>query len=333
MRRGKRVLLAGLVLSMMPTLAMAEEVVIYSARKDHLIKPLLDAYKARTGVEGRFLSDDAAPLTARLKAEGANTPADLLLTVDVGNLWNAAQEGVLQEVQSEVLDKNVPAHLRDPGHRWFGVTVRARTLVYHTERVKPEQLSTYENLADAAWKGKLCLRSSKKVYNQSLVAMLIARLGLEKTEAVVKGWVANLADAPFANDTKVMEAILAGQCDVGIVNTYYFGELQEKRPDMPLALYWPNQKESGVHINVSGAGVTAHARNRAGAVKLLEWFTTEEAQRLFADLNKEYPVNAAVAASPSVSAWGRFKADEMPLVKAGEHQADAVMLMDRVGYK
>lgn len=325
--------LGGCLLALALTPAWAEEVVIYSARKDHLIKPLLDAYKAKTGVETRFLTDDAAPLLARLKAEGANTPADMLLTVDVGNLWHAAREGVLAPVTSAVLDKNVPANLRDPGKQWHGLTKRARTIVYHTERVKPGDLSTYENLADAGWKGRLCLRSSKKVYNQSLVAMFIAHGGMAKTEGMVKGWVDNLAQEPFANDTKVMEAMVAGQCDVGIVNTYYYGELMVKTPGLPLALFWPDQQGHGVHINISGAGVTTHAKHPEAAVKLLEWFSGDEAQRMFADLNKEYPVNSAVPVTAEVAAWGEFKGDEGQIALAGEHQAEAVMLMDRVGYK
>ncbi|MDD3449954.1 MAG: extracellular solute-binding protein, partial [Gammaproteobacteria bacterium] len=191
----------------------------------------------------------------------------------------------------------------------------------------------YEALADPAWKGRLCLRTSKKVYNQSLVAMMIARLGEERAEAVVRGWVANLATAPFSNDTQVMEAIAAGQCDVGIVNTYYFGRLQKKEPGIRLALFWPNQAESGVHVNVSGAGITRHAKHREAAGKLLEWLASAEAQGLFASLNMEYPVNPAVAPDPAVAAWGGFGADPANVAEAGRLQARAVMLMDRAGYR
>ncbi len=325
------VLLLGIIL---PCSAVAgEEVVIYSARKDHLIKPLLDAYRAKTGVESKILTDDAAPLLARLKAEGANTPADLLLTVDVGNLWHAANEGVLAPLSSTVLTETIPAHLRDPEHRWFALTIRARTIVYHTGKVKPAELPGYATLAQEAWKGRLCLRTSKKVYNQSLVAMMIARLGAEKSADIVKGWINNLALPPLDNDSKVMEAIAAGQCDVGIVNTYYYGELLEKKPELPLALHWPDQEGDGVHINISGAGVTAHAKHKEAAKKLLEWLVGAEAQRLFSDLNKEYPVNASVAPNAKIAQWGSFKADAHPIALAGRHQAEAVMLMDRAGYK
>ncbi|MBF0125927.1 MAG: extracellular solute-binding protein [Magnetococcales bacterium] len=310
-----------------------DEVVIYSARKEHLLKPLLDAYREKTGVATRYLTDGEGPLLARLQAEGSNTPADLLITVDAGNLWQAGQQGVLAPVDSTILKTNIPERLRDPDNRWFGFSVRARTIVHSTERVKPEELTTYEDLAEPKWKGRLCLRSSEKVYNQSLVAMMIARSGEEATEKVVRGWVANLAVPVFSNDTKLMEAIVAGKCDVGIVNTYYFGTLRKEKPAISLALFWPNQKGSGTHINISGAGVTKHAKHPAAAIKLLEWFSTPEAQRLFADLNMEYPANGTVKPHESVAAWGAFKGEELNVSLAGKHQADAVRLMDRAGYK
>jgi iron(III) transport system substrate-binding protein len=316
-----------------PAWAGGDEVIVYSARNEHLIKPLFDAYSEKTGVKIRYITDKAGPLLARLKAEGANTPADILMTVDAGNLWQAANQGVLAPVESKFLEQNVPAHLQDPDNRWFGLSVRARTIVYSTVRVKEGELSSYEDLAASKWKGRLCLRTSKKVYNQSLVAMMMARLGTEQTEQVVRGWVNNLATPPFSNDTKEMEAIAAGQCDVGIVNTYYFGRLQKKDPDIKLALFWPNQSDGGVHVNISGAGVTTHARHRDAAIKLLEWLTTPEAQEMFARLNMEYPANPAVKPSPVVSAWGDFKGDTINVAEAGKRQAEAVMLMDRAGYR
>jgi iron(III) transport system substrate-binding protein len=314
-------------------LAHGEEVVVYSARNEQLIKPVFDAYTRATGVTIRFITDKEGPLMQRLKAEGPNTPADLLLTVDAGNLWQAAEEGLLAPVNSPILQSNVPASLRDPGNRWFGLSVRARTIVYNTDRVRASDLSTYEDLADPKWKGRLCLRTSKKVYNQSLVAMLIAEHGEAKTERIVRGWVANLATDPFADDTKMMEAVAAGQCDVGIGNTYYYGRLMEKKPTLPLALFWPNQQGSGVHVNISGAGVTRYAKNRAGAIRLLEWLSSPAAQNLFADVNLEYPVNPQVKPAPAVAAWGEFKRNPINVAKAGELQAAAVKLMDRAGYK
>lgn len=316
----------------MPAFA-ADELVVYSARKEHLIQPLFDRYTEETGVPIRYITDSAGPLLQRLKAEGSRTRADMLITVDAGNLWQAAREGVLASVDSEVLEDNVPEHLRDPENRWFGLSVRARTIVYSTERVDPSELSTYEALAEPEWKGRLCLRTSKKVYNQSLVAAMIARLGEERTEEIVRGWVSNLAVPPFSNDTKTMEAVLAGQCDVAIVNTYYFGRLQKEDPDIALALFWPNQQSSGVHVNVSGAGVTAHAPHHDQAVDLLEWLSRPEAQQLFAGLNMEYPVNPRVEPDPLVAAWGEFRADPMNVSEAGRLQGEAVRLMDRAGYR
>ena len=316
-----------------PLSVSAEEVVVYSARNEHLIKPLFDRYTRETGVEIRYITDKAGPLMQRLRAEGKRTPADMLITVDAGNLWHAAQSGVLASVDSAVLNANVPAHLRDSEGRWFGLSERARTIVYSTERVKPGELSSYEDLAGPKWKGRLCLRTSKKVYNQSLVATLIARHGEKQAEQIVRGWVDNLAAAPFSNDTKAMQAVAAGQCDVTIVNTYYFGRLQAEQPDVKLALFWPNQDSSGVHINVSGAGITTHAKHPQAARELLEWLSSEQAQGDFAGVNMEYPVNPNVAPSETVKAWGEFKADALNVNEAGRLQADAIRLMDRAGYR
>ena len=325
--------LLGLALSLPAYAADPDTITVYSARKEHLIKPLFDAYTEKTGVQIRYITDKAGPLLARLKAEGANTPADMLMTVDAGNLWQAAESGVLSPVESEALNQNIPAHLRDPGNQWFGLSIRARTIVYSTDRVKPANLTSYEGLADPKWRGRLCLRTSKKVYNQSLVAMMIARHGEEKTSQIIEGWVANLATEPFSNDTMAMQAIVAGQCDVAIVNTYYFGRLQKEDPNMKLALFWPNQDTAGVHVNISGAGVTKHAKNRDGAIQLLEWLSSEEAQQQFAGLNMEYPINPAVAADAVVSAWGDFKGDDLNVAQAGKLQAQAIKLMDRAGYR
>lgn len=311
----------------------ADEVVVYSARIEQLIRPLFEAYTRDTGVKVRFVTDKEGPLMERLKAEGANTPADVLMTVDAGNLWQATQMGLLQPLRSATLERNVPAHLRDPEGNWYGLSVRARTVVYNTARVKPAELSTYEALAQPQWKGRLCLRTSKKVYNQSLVAMMIEEHGEARSEAIVRGWVANLAAPVFPDDTKMMEAIAAGQCDVGIANTYYFGRLMQKEPALPLALFWPNQDGAGVHVNVSGAGVTRHAKNPQAALRLIEWLSSEKAQNLYADANMEYPVNPAVKPDPVVANWGSFKQNNINVAKAGELQAAAVRLMDRAGYR
>ncbi len=311
----------------------AEEVVVYSARIEQLIKPMFDAFTKETGIKVKYTTDNEGALLARLQAEGKNTPADMLITADAGNLWAAAQAGLLKPVQSDVLQNNIPAHLRDPKNEWFGLSIRARTLIYNTKKVKPEELSTYEELADPKWRNRLCLRTSKKVYNQSLVAMMIAEHGEAATEKIVKGWVANLATDPLSDDTRALEFVAAGKCDVTLVNTYYYGRLMKKDPNLPLAVFWPNQNDGGVHVNISGAGVTRHGRNEQAAIKLLEFLSSDKAQNLFADVNMEYPVNPKIAADPFVAAWGDFKQNPMNLAKAGELQTTAVKLMDRAGYR
>lgn len=313
--------------------ARQQPIVVYSARAEQLIRPIFDAWTAETGVPIQYTTDSEQPLIQKLMAEGETTPADLLLTVDAGNLWYAAEQGVLRPTWSETLEGNIPAHLRDPENMWFGLSVRARTIVYDTRSVDPAELTDYAGLADEKWHGRLCLRTSEKVYNQSLVAMLIAQHGEERTEEIVRGWVANLATAVFPNDTRLIEAIAAGQCEVGIVNTYYFGRLQKENPDIPVAVFWPSAETGGVHVNVSGAGVTRHAKNPEGAQALLEWMSTPAAQALFGGENMEYPANPAVEPHPLVSAWGRFEPSPMNVARAGYYQADAVRLMDRAGYR
>jgi iron(III) transport system substrate-binding protein len=314
-------------------LAAAETLVVYSARNEQLIKPVFDAYTRETGVEVKFTTGDAAVLIERLAAEGRNSPADLLLTVDAGELWNAAQRGLLQPVKSATLAGNVPAHLRDPEGRWYGLSMRARTIFYSPQRVDARTLSTYEALAQPSWKGRLCLRTSKKVYNQSLVAMMISRDGEAKTEQVVRGWVSNLATEVFANDTALLEAIAAGQCDVGIANTYYFGRIVKERPDFPVKPFWANQASGGVHVNISGAGVTRHSRRAAAATRFLEWLSGPAAQAHFAAVNMEFPVNPAAAVDPVVKSWGSFEPSLINVAEAGRLQPAAVRLMDRAGYR
>jgi iron(III) transport system substrate-binding protein len=316
-----------------PAAFAAETLVVYSARNEQLIKPVFDAYTRETGVQVKFTTGDAAVLTERLAAEGRNSPADVLMTVDAGELWNAAERGLLQPVKSEVLERNVPAHLRDPGGRWFGLSMRARTIFFSPKRVDPATLSTYEALAEPAWKGRLCLRTSKKVYNQSLVATMIAAQGEPATERIVRGWVANLATDVFANDTQLLEAIAAGQCDVGIVNTYYYGRIVKERPDFPVKLFWANQGAGGVHVNISGAGIAKHSRRAAAATRFLEWLSGGAAQAHFAAVNMEFPVNPAAAVDPLVKSWGSFEPSLINVAEAGRLQPAAVRLMDRAGYR
>ena len=329
----KRLLTAlALTLIASTTAQAADEVVVYSSRIDELIKPVFDAYTKKTGVQVKFITDKEAPLMQRIKAEGQNATADLLLTVDAGNLWQAEQMGILQPFTSKVIDANIPAQYRASSHAWTGLSLRARTIAYSTDRVKPAELTTYEALADKQWEGRLCLRTAKKVYNQSLTATLIETHGAEKTEELIKGWVNNLSTDVFSDDVAVLQAINAGQCDVGIVNTYYYGRLHKQDPKLAVKLFWPNQGDRGVHVNLSGIGLTKNAPHPEAAKALVEWMTTPEAQKIFADVNQEFPANPAVEPSAEVASWGKFKADTLPVEVAGKRQAEAIRLMDRAGW-
>jgi iron(III) transport system substrate-binding protein len=315
--------------------AAADSLVVYSARNEPLIKPIFDRYTAETGVRIEFLTDKEAPLLARLKAEGERTPADILMTVDAGNLWQAAEEGVLAALDSEILRRNIPEHLRDTQGRWFGFSLRARTIIFNPDKVATGELSSYAALAEPQWKGRVCLRTSKKVYNQSLIAASIAERGAAATEAMVRGWVANLAADPFASDDEVISAVASGRCAVGIVNTYYFGRQQRANPELAVRLFWPDQAEGqhGVHVNVSGAGITRHAKHPEQARRFLEWLSSGEAQAMFASLNLEFPSNPAIKPAPEVEAWGAFRASTFPVADSGRLQVQAVALMDRAGYR
>lgn len=326
------VVIGGIGLSPAAYASEAGEVVVYSARIEKLIKPMFDAFTAETGIQVKYFTANEAELFERLKAEGDKTPADVFMTVDAGNLWLAEQAGLLQGIDSPTLDANIPAHLRAANNVWVGLAVRARPLMYSTARVQPSALSTYEALGDATWHGRLCFRTSRKVYTQSLVATMIKALGEQQTEAIVRGWMAN-EPRIFNSDSEMLKAIAAGQCDVTMANTYYLARLKAEKPDFPVAVFWPNQQGRGVHVNISGAGVTKHAKHRAQAIRLLEFLSSTKAQNLYADGNYEYPANPAVKPHALLAAWGTFKADTVDVAAAGELQVTAVKLMDRVGYK
>lgn len=318
---------------------LASEVNLYSARQEALIKPLLDRFTAKTGTEVNLVSGEPDALLQRLKSEGKNSPADLLLTVDVGRLLRAKEAGLLQPVDSALLREAIPAQYRDPEGYWFGISLRARVIVYAKDRITPDQLSTYEALADPKWKGKICVRSSSHVYNQSLVAALIARWGVEKTESWARGLVANLGRPPEGGDRDQIKAVAAGQCDLALINTYYLGNMihstdaTEREAASKVALFWPDQAGLGVHINISGAGVTKAAKNRDSAVRLLEFLVADEAQRWYAETNFEYPVKAGVAVSEVLGGWGEFVPDKLDLSLLGKYNAEALRLMDRAGWK
>jgi iron(III) transport system substrate-binding protein len=314
-----------------PSDAQSRELVVYTARH-YGEEPALAAFTKKTGIHVKTLAGNATEMFERLKAEGARSPADILMTVDAGNLWKAADAGLLARVDSPDLLASIPAHLRDPQGRWFGLTLRARTIMYGTRKVKAEELSTYEALGDPKWKDRLCLRTSTYIYNQSLLGTMIARFGEPKTEAIARGWVSNNPTL-INGDTKILEAIAAGQCDVGITNHYYLARILSKDPSFPVALFWANQQSTGTHVNISGAGVTASAKNRANAIAFIEFMASPEAQQMFADMNFEYPVNPQVSPSRLIAKWGTFKQDDTNIAAAGQYQAAATKLADRAGYR
>lgn len=325
-------LVAGFCLVTAVSPARSQEVVVYSARIEKLIKPMFDAFTQKTGVPVKSFSASEAELFERLKAEGSKTPADVFMTVDAGNLWNAERAGLLQGFRSETIEKNIPRHLRAKDNSWVGLAVRARPIMYSLERVKPSELSTYEALGEPKWRGRLCLRTSRKVYTQSLVATMIQTLGEARTEEVVHGWMDNQPRI-FDSDTKMLQAIAAGQCDVTVANTYYLAQLLEKDPKFPVSVFWPNQNNRGVHVNISGAGITRHAKHLGSAIRLIEFLSSAEAQNLYADVNYEYPANPNVKPHSLIAAWGSFKQDQVDVAAAGQLQAKAIKLLDRVHYK
>jgi iron(III) transport system substrate-binding protein len=316
----------------------AGQVNVYSHRHYPSDQELFRRFTEQTGIAVNVTTASADELITRLQNEGAASPADLLITVDAGRLHRARELGLLQRVHTEVLERVVPRHLRDPDGYWWGLTRRARVLVYHRARVDPAELSTYEALADERWRSRLVTRSSTNVYNQSLLAALIARDGAAEAERWARGVARNLARRPSGGDTDQLKAVAAGVGDVAIVNTYYLarmiesGDAEERRVAEQLAVFFPNQDERGVHVNVSAAAVTASSRNRENALRLLEFLVGEEAQRLFADGNQEYPIRDDVPWSPVLEQWGRFRADTLDLGRLGELNSQAVRMFDRVGW-
>jgi len=328
-----------LSLSMLSQQALATEVNVYSARKEALIRPLLERFTQSTGITVNLVTGKADALLSRLQNEGRNSPADLFITVDVGRLSRAKKAGVLQAVTDAELMQAVPARYRDRENYWYGLSMRARTIVYSRERVKKTALSSYQQLADPVWRKRLCLRSSENIYNQSLVAAMIVSDGKPAALQWAKGMIANLARSPRGGDRDQIKAIAAGLCDVALVNTYYFGRMIKSRHQdardaaSKVAIFWPNQQGRGVHVNISGAGVTASAPHRKNAIRLLKFLLTPDSQRWYAKVNYEYPVREGVPADPLVTSWGDFRRDDGPLTKLGDYNARAVMLMDEAGWK
>ncbi len=319
--------------------AQAQEVNIYNARHYGTDQQLWDAFTKETGIAVNVVEANHDELIQRLEAEGANSPADIFITVDAGRLALAAEKNLFEPVKSPVLEADVPAHLRHPDGLWYGLAMRARVLVYDKERVNPADLSTYEDLADPKNAGKIVVRSSTNVYNLSLMGSIIAADGAEKAEAWAKGLVANMARPPEGGDTDQLKAVAAGVGSIAISNTYYFARLlasdkpEERAIGEKLAVFFPNQGDRGTHVNISGAGVLKSAPNKDNAVKLLEFLVSPEAQRYFADISFEYPVNPTVKPHPVLAAFGEFKQDKLNAATFAANSLEASKIMDRAGWK
>ena len=331
------VLAAAVVADSSGTGLRAAELNVYSHRQPFLINPFLKAFEKETGTRVNVVFA-AKGLVQRLLAEGRRSPADVVLTVDIGRLYAYADKNLFAEVSSPTLEKNIPAHLRDAGNRWFGLSKRARVVAIARDRVKPSEIERLEDLADPKWKGRICSRPGSHVYNRALVASMIAAHGEKAAEEWARGLVANLARRPQGNDRAQVKAIFEGVCDVAIINSYYYGKL--KTSDIPAQRKWgdaidivfTNQKDRGNHVNISGGGVAIHSKNKALAVKLLEFLTERTAQSLYGEINYEFPVNPKVEASPEVKSWGSFKEDRLPIGRIATLTPDAQRIIDRVGW-
>ncbi|MEQ9462409.1 MAG: Fe(3+) ABC transporter substrate-binding protein [Haliea sp.] len=341
-RRGRPTASSLLALVMLPLLVACsspESVNVYSARQEALIKPLLDRFSAETGIAVNLVTGDGDALLARLRNEGLNSPADLLLTSDAGNLYRAQQADLLQAVSSPALEAAVPVNLRSDEGYWYGLSLRARVLVYAPDRVDAAELSDYAALADPSWRQRICVRSSGNIYNQSMVAGMLASQGAEATQAWLQGFVANFARQPQGGDRDQIKAVASGQCDVALVNSYYLGgmlnseDAEERAAAERVRLFWPNQAGRGVHVNISGAGITRSATHSEEARQLIEFMLREDSQQWYAEANNEYPVRPDVAPSDLLQSWGEFKADPLNMSELGRLNAQAVMAMDQANWK
>ncbi|MGK7890848.1 MAG: Fe(3+) ABC transporter substrate-binding protein [Leptolyngbyaceae cyanobacterium] len=312
---------------------------VYTARHYEADDTLYDRFTEETGIEVNLLEGKSDELIERLQSEGENSPADVFITVDAGRLWRADEAALFQPIDSDVLNRNVPENLRHPDGTWFGLATRARVIVYNNETVSPDELSTYEALAEPQWQGRVCIRSSSNIYNQSLLGSMVEAKGAEATQAWAEGIVANLARQPEGGDTDQIRAVAAGQCDVAIANHYYWARLakSDDAADQEVvsktAVFFPNQEDRGTHINISGAGVLANAPNQENAIALLEFLVSAEAQATFGASNNEYPVLAGVEVDPIVSQLGDFKMDAMNVSAYGRNNPEVVKLVDRAGWE
>lgn len=319
--------------------ANSAEVNIYSHRQPFLINPFLEAFSNKTGIKTNVVYSSKG-LAQRLKAEGKNSPADVVLTVDIGRLQIYHDMGLLASISSLKLDKNIPSHLKSVDNTWFGLSKRARIIVTSNERVPIGSIKNIEDLSDPRWNNKICSRPGSHVYNRALLASVIAEHGIDEAEKWAQGLVSNLARRPQGNDRAQVKAIYYGQCDIAIINNYYFGKLKySKDPDQrewakSLNLIFPNQAkgERGAHVNISGGGVAKYSKNKVGAIKLLEFLTGATAQKLYGDINFEYPVNPSIKTSDELESWGSFKEDKLPIERIAQLSSEAQKIIDRVGW-
>jgi len=322
-----------------PQAAGENTVNIYSYRQEVLIRPLLDRFTEVTGIEVKLVSGKADVLLQRLKSEGRNSPADLLLSADAGRLHRALEADVLQPVHSELLDSLIPARYREPNGYWYALSLRARPMIYAKDRVDPTELKNYEDLADEKWRGRICVRSSNSIYNQSHIASMIAHHGIAAAEGWARSVVLNFARKPAGGDRDQIRAVASGECDIALANTYYLARLassdneKDRAAAAAVAIVWPNQDGLGTHVNVSGAAVTASAKNLANAVHLIEFLAGDEAQEIYAKSVFEYPIRDGLATARLVASWGEFKADGLNLSQLGKHNSEAVRIADRVGWQ
>ncbi|MBM3619977.1 MAG: Fe(3+) ABC transporter substrate-binding protein [Alphaproteobacteria bacterium] len=330
---------AALLASMVTVPAAAQQLNLYTARHYQTDEKLYDDFTKATGIKINRIDAKEDEIIERIRQEGANSPADVMITVDMGRIWKAEQAGILQPVASTTLERVVPAYLRDTEGRWFGFSARARVLVIAKDRVKPGALKDYEDLAKPEWKGRVCARSGAHIYNLSLLSSMIATLGEAKAEAWAKGVKENLARPPQGGDTDQIKAVAAGQCDVAITNSYYYVRLinSEKANDKAVvaktAVVFPNQDNRGTHVNVSGGGVAKNAPNREAAVKFLEYLASDPAQLYFANGNNEWPVTEVPVDNKGLASLGNFKRDQINVAELGRNQAKAQAIMDKVGWK
>ena len=313
------------------------EVNIYTSRHYDTDLALYDDFTAQTGIKINQIEADADALIERIQSEGEFSPADIFITVDAGRLWRAEEAGILSPVQSDVLNERLPDYLRHPDGLWFGLSTRARIIVYNKEQGTPEGLDSYEDLADPAFRGDICIRSSSNIYNISLLSSIIANRGEQAAQEWANGVVANFARDPQGNDSAQIESVAAGECRIAVVNSYYLaryagGDAKEKAIFDALGVIFPNQDSEGTHINLSGAGVLVNAPNRENAIRFLEYLTSESAQRYLADGNNEYPAAIGLQANSNVEKMGKFKPDTLNPAEIGRNQAKAVQVFDRAGW-